>query len=294
MLFLVLPFLAAVMYPLGSLLLKRSAVEGAGPWRATFVCNILLALFASVYFFSGAEISEEARWYQPATVAALFFTGQILTFAAIHAGDVSVATPMMGAKVLLVVVFASFLTQEPVPTAWWWSAGVSAVGVALLGLTPGSGHRRVLATVMFALLSSAAFALSDVLCQRWGPAWGGTPLVARAFALAGGLSFVLLLFAKGPVSTIPRGAWRWLLPGAALIALQSILIVTTLATFGAAPAVNIVFGTRGLWSIALVVCLAKWAKLPEQHAPRSTFILRAIGALLLTVSVAILLAKPPA
>jgi drug/metabolite transporter (DMT)-like permease len=262
MLFLVLPFLAAVMYPLGSLLLKRSAVEGAGPWRATFVCNILLALFASVYFFSGAEISEEARWYQPATVAALFFTGQILTFAAIHAGDVSVATPMMGAKVLLVVVFASFLTQEPVPTAWWWSAGVSAVGVALLGLTPGSGHRRVLATVMFALLSSAAFALSDVLCQRWGPAWGGTPLVARAFALAGGLSFVL--------------------------------IVTTLATFGAAPAVNIVFGTRGLWSIALVVCLAKWAKLPEQHAPRSTFILRAIGALLLTVSVAILLAKPPA
>ena len=43
-------------------------------------------------------------WWQPVLVALTFIAGQAFTFVALQRGDVSVATPMLGIKILLVAL----------------------------------------------------------------------------------------------------------------------------------------------------------------------------------------------
>ena len=66
--------------------------------RTTFIANVAIALVFSALLPMGGKGQPAALLWQPALVAVLFVAGQVFAVLALSLGDVSVATPVLGAK----------------------------------------------------------------------------------------------------------------------------------------------------------------------------------------------------
>src|SRR5687767_2206028 len=158
---LLLPLASAILYVFGALLLRRAADFGVGFWRTTFIANAICAMIYLGLWPLGGTFQAELLW-QPAVVALLFMGGSILKFLSLDKGDVSLATPILGLKIILVALFtAAFLGQLGTPRLWA-AAAISTVAIALLNWTR-TPHHHVTVTVLAAGSSAAMFAMFDVL-----------------------------------------------------------------------------------------------------------------------------------
>jgi drug/metabolite transporter (DMT)-like permease len=286
-----LPLASALGYVAAVLMVKRASVYGVGLWRTAFVSNVAMGLiFAPLWLLGGVE----PTWVtlgQAALCAALFFTGQVFTFAAL-AGDVSLATPVLGLKIIFVAGASALLVAEPVRPAWWIAAALGTAAVALLQATPrtGGGGQHAGRTVALAAGAALAFAFADVLVQRFTPTWGPGRFLPLMFGLVAVFSLGLIPVFVAPLRTIPRAAWVWLLPGAVLLAMQAAGMAFTLGTHGRATAANILYSTRGLWSVLAVGLLGAWlGTAGERKLPPEVFRRRLWGAGLMMAAVALVL-----
>jgi drug/metabolite transporter (DMT)-like permease len=288
---LLLPLASALIYVVGALLIKRSNEFGVGIWRTTFVSNLTSALLFLLLLPLGGTVNLDL-WWEPVIVAGLFVLGQVCNFLSLQLGDVSVATPVLGLKIILVALFSTLLLGHNVPLVLWIAAALSSAAIALLNLTGGRGHHHhVAVTILFAGLSAAMFALFDVLVQKWSPAWGAgrfLPLMMFAAAL---LSLGIVPKFPAPLAATPRGAWPWLLAGCLLFALQSLLFVTTIANFGNATGANVMYSSRGLWSVVVVWVVGHWFGNQERHLGASIFRTRLIGAALMMAAIVLVLLR---
>ena len=130
--------------------------------------------------------------------------------------------------------------------------------------------------------------MTDVLIQAWGSRFGVFHFLPLQFAALGILSATTFPY-FGPRSLkAPAGAWPWVAAAAFLCALQAILVTTSIAIWKDASGVNVVYATRGLWSIGLVWVAGHWFKNTERHtAGTRVMIVRLSGALLLLLAVAL-------
>ncbi len=280
---------AAVAYASGALLLKRVGDFGVGVWRTAFVANAICGLCFQPLLLLGGEW-QPALWWQPVVVAGFFFAGQWCTFLAFDRGDVSVATPVLGIKVLLVTVIVAVAGTAAVPGRLWIAAALATAGIALLNRRGrGGAHRHVGFTIVLATLAAAAYACFDVLVQTWSPRWGLGRFLPLTIGLSGLLSFIFLLRARAPLRAIPRPAWPWLIGGSAVLGLQSLLFVSTLAHWGQAPAANVVYASRGLWAVLLVWLVGHWVGSREQHLGRDVLVGRLAGAGLMMSAIGLVL-----
>src|SRR5579871_254180 len=168
---LLFPFVASLLYISAAMFLKRAQQLGGGVLRTTFVANIAVALvFAALLPLGGKGPLVAAQLWQPALVAVLFVAGQIFTVLALARGDVSVATPVLGAKTIFVAWFTTLLFATRLPWQLWCAAALSFSAIVLLNRAPHSTaaigstdhqhHRRRLAqTLLFSLLAAGAYAL---------------------------------------------------------------------------------------------------------------------------------------
>lgn len=288
--YLLIPLACGLFYVLSMLSLKRANELGVGVWRTTFLANWACALvFFPVWLAHGWAPVPWTLYWQPAASALLFLVAQIVMFLAITRGDVSVAAPVMGVKVILVALFSSFLFAGGVPLRWWIGAGLSTAAVGLLNLGGAAPHRRVGPTVLLTMLSALLYALSDVLIQRWAPAWGRGNYMPPLFLAVGLYSFALLAFAQGGLRGITGPAWRWVLPGAGFNALTNGGIAFTLGTWGNATAVNIVYSSRGLFSVLVVWLVGHWFANQERHAGRAVLLSRLAGAVAMLAAIGLVL-----
>src|SRR5690349_21762613 len=106
---LIFPLVSAVLYVIGAVLLRRAADFGVGFWRTTFVANLICAAAFAPLWCLGGEFHWRLLW-QPAVVASLFALGSVLNFVSLDRGDVSLATPVLGIKIVLVAVFSASAT----------------------------------------------------------------------------------------------------------------------------------------------------------------------------------------
>ena len=65
------------------------------------------------FWLLGGTIPEFSLWWQPVVAGALFFAGQVFTLLALTTGDVSVATPVLGLKIVLVALLSVVLIGDP-------------------------------------------------------------------------------------------------------------------------------------------------------------------------------------
>lgn len=283
--YLLLPLLAAVVYAVAALAIKRAFAFGMGMWRMTFLANMAMGVLFIPLIFLGGVDEPTGRWYQPLLGGLAFFTGQIFTFLALEKGDVSVATPVLGSKVLLVAFFSTFLVAQPITATLWIAAGLTTLGLFLLqGSTPVE-RRRILPTILLSATSAAAFALNDVLIQRWAPLWGIGHFLPLMFGALSLYSLAFIPFFRGPLLAFPRSGAAWVVSGCLLLALQALILTVTFGTFGNATGVNVVLSSRGLISILLVWMVGHWFANTEQHLGRAVLGKRLAGAVLLVAAI---------
>lgn len=282
---LLLPLASSLIYVVGALLVRRAADLGVGVWRTTFVANVLSAILFLPLTLLGGPGQPIAQAWQPAVLALLLVLGQGLGFYALSRGDVTVTTPVLGAKTVMVAVLTSLILAIPVPLPLWIAAALSTGAIVLLNWMGGGGHQRVGLSVGGGLGAATAFALFDVLVQKWAPAWGPGRLVPLVMGLGAVFSVVLVPFFHEPLWRIPRAAWLPLLGGSACISAQGILLITTIAVFGDAAAVNVVYSARSLWMVVAVWAIGHWFRNPEQNLGGRILGGRLAGAVLMMAAV---------
>lgn len=287
--YLVFPLLSSLLYVGGALFVKRAAELGVGVWRTNFIANLATALFfLPLLGFGGPGQPAGALW-QPAMVGLLLVAGQGLAFLALSRGDVSVATPMLGLKTILVAFFTTLVLLQSVPWTLWVGAACSAAAIVLLNLDGTGRHRRTAWTIGIAALAAGCFALFDVLVMKFSPRWGAGRFLPTMGAMAAVFSFALMPLFRGPLRAVPRPLWPWVLSAATFIALQSLILITTVAVFGDATAVNIVYALRGLWSVVAVWWIGHWFENREQHLGWRVLGWRLAGAALMTAAIVLVL-----
>ncbi len=283
-----LPLLAAMVYVIGALLAKRSAELGSGVWRTAFVSNLVSAGFFAFLLPLGGTFHADLLW-QPALVAVFYLLGQLLNFLALQKGDVSVATPVMGLKIILVAVFTTLLLTSGVSVKLWIAAGLSSLAIALLNRPDGTPHHHVGRTILFSAGSAAMFAIFDVLVQKWSPAWGLGRFLPVMLGFVAAFSVVFVPLFQAPLREVPRAAWPWLLGACVFIGLQSLIFVSTIARFGGATTANVIYSSRGLWSVVGVWAIGHWFSNREQHLGASVLRWRLAGAVLMMAAIALVL-----
>ena len=285
---LVLPLMASLLFVGGLILIKRAGVAGAAPITTLFLTNAFSSLAFSLLWFMGGTFQGWTLLWQPAVIAGLFMLGLTLTFAAIERGDVSIATPIFGVKVVFVAILLTLFGLQELPMSVWYAAILATTGIALIQWT-GRGHpRRVAFTVLLALSAAISYATFDVLVQRWAPLWGAGRFLPIVYWMVGAASLAMIPWVSWN-DFRQRRVVRPLIAGSILISMQAICIVTAVAFFGDAARVNVVYALRGLWGVLLAWAFARvWGGAEGEHS-RSVMLTRAAGALVLTAAVVLVI-----
>lgn len=282
--FLILPLGLGLMYSLAAIAFKRALEEEIDIWRIIFFSNLATGILLIPLLLFVNKPHTGALFYQPILAGLAFFAGIVLNILAIHRGDVSVATPLLGTKVLFVAFFTVVVLSEPVFPSLWMATMLVVVSFKLL---QGFGNRpatRFWPTVLFALGSSCAFALCDVFFQAWARLWGIGLFIPIVFTIVLILSFGLRYgFPRktGAFSTVAR---RWLIAGCILNGLQTVGMFICVGFFrhaNAATAVNIVYNSRGIWSVLLVWLVGHWFGNIEREQGARIMMPRLAGSVLL-------------
>jgi len=284
-----LPLLAAILFAGSALLMKRTAGWGIEIWRVSFVCNVVSMVAFQPFWFLAGDLPAWSLWWQPLVVALLYVVGQVLTLTSLSQGEISVAAPVLGLKIVFVPIFLWLLEAGLLPVSTWLACLGATLAVMLLNTTDGSGDRgKVVFSLVTAMSGAAAFALFDVCVQLWSPTWGRGAFLPVMMGMSTLLSFVLFPFFKQPLRSIPRDAWPSLSGAAALIALQAVAIVASVAFWEQVAVSNVVYSTRGLWSLAAVWLLGRYLGASDSSLTPRVLLLRTAGALLLFASIALL------
>ena len=284
MIHLLLPLAASILFVCGLIFIKRTSEHDIRPISVMFLTNFASAIsFSFLWALGGDDIQYNLLW-QPTIVAGLFMTGLILTFTAVDKGDVSIATPIFGTKVIFVAILLAFLVGESLPLAVWMAAMLATLGIGMIQWTGRQEPKRVLTTIAFALGAATSYALYDCLVQRWTPKWGTGRFLPIVFWIVGIMSLTMIPWVQwSKIKTAPVA--KLIIPGATLVALQAICITCAIGIFGDAARVNVVYSLRGLWGVGLAWIAALIWGGAEAHMSRAVMQMRLAGASLLTAAV---------
>jgi drug/metabolite transporter (DMT)-like permease len=277
----ILPLLSAFGYTFAALMLKRATEGGVGPWRVTFLTNWAAAAVFAPWWFTGGEPFSWTNLIHAVVTAGLFFAGQILTFLALTRGDVSITTPVLGTKVMFVAFLAVLLGSEPLSGTLVFAALITTVATGLLGM-----DRRVEATnlwpsLLYGLTAAMFFATTDILMQRWVKEWGFGHFVPVMFLVIAVLSFSLVPFFKGSLAAMPPASFRWAVAGGATLGLQATGMAYAISVFHEVTTTNILYNTRGIWSVIIVWVVGHWFGNTEREHGARVMLRRLAGAALL-------------
>ena len=279
-----------MVYAVAALCLKLAMSRGANIWAVTFFSNVAMGLV-----FLPMLLFHQAAWapghlFWAAGAGLLFFTGQIATFRALAGGDVSIATPALASKVVFVALLSLAVPGSRPDPDLWLAVALTMGGMLLLNSGPRARHAsRPWITLGWSVLAALSFASADILVQVGAPRAGFTLFMPVMFGLVALVSVPTLmprLPGDGGGLTRP-GAWRWGALGITLLAFQATGFASAIGVYGDAAAANVVYGSRGLWSVLLVTAAAKYLGVAEgTRDPRVLFV-RLAGSILILGAVAV-------
>jgi drug/metabolite transporter (DMT)-like permease len=184
-------------------------------------------------------------------------------------------------KIMLVAMFTTAILHEPLSPALWAAAALSTMAIVLLNASRPKSPHRIGATIALAITAASCYALFDVLVQNWAPAWG----TGRFLPIMVTMAAVLTLFLPG--RNLPGPHRKWALGGAACLSLQAVFLVSSIAYFRHATTANVLYSSRGLWSVLIVWLVGGrygWAE--AQHTNR-VMLWRLAGAVLMIAAIAL-------
>jgi len=294
---LLFPLASSILFVLGMFFVRQGITRGASPWTGTFLANLWLALaWVGPGLIQANDLSWSA-WWQACLIAMSFVLGQIFTYFAFQFGDVSVATPVFGVKVVIVAIVLSLLAGEDIQAGTWTGAVLAAAGVAFIQAGAAAGRQektflRTLLTILLALLAAFSLSLFDTGLQVWGREHGPFAFLPAMFICTGLLSMGLVPWVDRIQTLRKQQAFRPVLCGTLLMALQAMSMSWVLSRYGDAARVNIVYALRGLWAVLLMWLLTRIPGRAGEELTGKVMLLRLLGAILLTASVVVALPGP--
>lgn len=292
---LLFPLFSSFVFVFGMLFAKQAISRGASPWTSTFLANLWLALSWTAVGLWHREFLPIVGWWQAGLVGLSFVLGQLFTYLAFQHGDVSVATPVFGVKVIIVAIILALLTQEQIAVRVWIGAALAAIGVGFIQTGAGAASKagitagKATLTIFLALLAAISLSLFDAGLQTWGKAWGARLFLPAMFIATGLLSGFLLPVVDAPSKLRELGVLRPMLIGTVLMAIQAMSMSYSLSRFGDATRINIVYALRGLWAVLLAWIFSGLFGGAEAKYSAVIMLLRLAGATLLTASVVVAL-----
>lgn len=290
-----IPLAAALLFPIATLALKRAMEINRDPWGTLFIANMVTALAFLPLFALEGKSADPALFWQPVLAGALFVIAQAAAYKSFQVGDLSVAVPAQGTKVLVVAGLTVWLLGQDVGWNLWAAAGLTVLAIVLLqdreSARPGEARRRLLGTLVLALLASVSFAAFDVLVQKWSPHWGAFRFGPWAF-VAQGLMSVGLLALPGPrCRGYGHGAWGWLTFGSLAMASITIGLVLAIGFYGKATLVNILFNSRCVTGVLAVWVVGRWFGNGEAGSGRNAMVHRLLGGLCMLAAIVLVFWK---
>ena len=263
--------------------------EGASAIYSFHVSNLIIGLcFLPLILLEKQTIHWEQIHY-PIITGVAFFIGSWFTFIAIHRGDVSLVTPLMGSKVIFVALFALAIASQPPSSALIIASVLSAIGIVVMGAKDFAHSSHAALTVSLALLSAAIFALCDILVRKWAPDFG--PLAFLTISTIGlalvSLTALIFMAQKNRDSMATSGPRKWIIWSSVLIGVQAIGMGYIISVNDDTTGINVVYGSRGLWAIVLITIVGPMLGNHERQLAKNVFFYRLIGTLLLTIAIAI-------
>jgi len=277
-----LPLFSSVGYAVAALCIKRAVELGLGPWRMAFLSNLAVWMVFMTGLFWYEPTWKLDPWWPPVLAGMLFFIGQALTMLSLVRGDVSVATPVLGSKVILVALFVVLFTDQELGWRIWVASGLTVAGIVLLqwGGLPHD-RRRVIHTILYAGASAVAFSLADVIIQQWTRVIGFGLFVAVSTSVNLLASFALIPLFRAPLWNLPKGSLRFVLLGVLVLALQAYSLFIAMGLFGKVVEANIIYSSRGIWSVVLVWYVGHWFGNIERDSGGGVIIRRLAGSALI-------------
>jgi len=281
----VLPLCSALGYTFAALMLKRATEQGVGPWRVTFIVNCTAALVFAPWWLTGGAPFNWTGFLHAVLCGATFFIGQILTFLALNKGDVSITTPVLGTKVILVAFMAVIFAGDHLSPFLWGAALLTTTATVLLGGEIRTNRERVLPSLVFGFSAALTYAAADVQQLKYASAWGFGHFAPVMFATVGVLSLGLIPFFREPLSTMPRKSVAWAVGGGVLLSLQATGIAFSIVAYKEVTLTNILYNTRGIWSVLLVWGAGQWFSNTERQVGNRIMGRRLAGAALMLLAV---------
>ena len=279
------PLCSALGYTFAALMLKRATERGVGPWRVMVIVNCTAALLFAPWWLRGGNPFAWSHFFHAVLSGVTFFIGQILTFLALSRGDVSITTPVLGTKVILVAFFAVLFAGEHLTPTLWIAALLTTLATALLGGEIRTNRERVLPSILFGFSAATAYASADIQQLNWAPGWGFGHYAPVMFATVGALSLAMVSRLPEPLSAMPRRSVAWAVGGGVLLSLQATGIAYSIAEFHEVTLTNILYNTRGVWSVLLVWAAGHWFSNTERSVGNAIMGRRLAGAGLLLLAV---------
>lgn len=288
---LLLPLASALLYAMAALCVKIALGRGVTTWSVLFFSNMVLGLFFFPMLFFGTAGWNVAAAPWALLAGFLFFLGQIGTFRSLQSGDVSIATPALAAKVVFVALLSLLIPGSRPDPDLWLAVLLTMTGMILLHRGPSHRASRPLPTLAWALFAAFSFAATDIVVQVAAPAAGFNLFMPVMFGTVALLALPLLWPHVLHAPRRPRadGARRWMTIGVVLLGLQAVGMGTAIGLFGDATGANVVYGSRGLWSLLLLALLAHRLGIKDSVFDRRTLLLRVIGSVLVLVAVVLVL-----
>jgi len=285
---LVYPFLASIIYVFGALWLKRSGAHGVDAWLIALSSNVLSAIVFMILSFVLSDGTGLGQWWQAALTGACFVVGQTLAFAAFKYGDVSVATPVLGLKIMLVALFTLLMLGDDGSPQLWFGAVLASLGIMALSRKDGRLGNRMGLTLCLSFLGACGYAGFDVCLQKWARMWGVQDFLGATFLWVFILSLGFIPLVKWPKEGLGRGT-RYLIYGSGAITIQSALVTLVIGYYGNATEVNVVYSLRGMWSVLVVWSMGHLFENSESQIGKKLLIYRGVGALAMASAVILVL-----
>lgn len=285
-----LALLAALIYTVGSLFLKSAIERGATANQVNACTNIAMAFIMQPLWLLDQPAIANAPLWKPVLCGTLFFIGQIFTFTALSRGDVSVATPLLGTKILLVTLFNALIFSVPVTLRWWVAALIASLAIALIASGAPHTHRRAIGlTVGFSLIAASLYSFTDALIQHWGNTFDAVAFLPAMFLTTGLLSAVCFAaFDRGAFRPV-RAAVPALIGGGILFGVQVSGFFFSIVLTRDATMANVIYSTRSIWSVAAAWAGGHLLGLRDVEAGHHVMARRLLGAILLFGAILLIL-----
>lgn len=287
------PLLAALVYSIGVAVIRGSSRGGMSVGLQLATSNLIAAgLLLSILAVAGRlgypDVAAGAQdWFWPVLAAGTFFLGQVLTMWALKVGDSSIQTPLMGTKAIFVALFAALVfgvSQEP---AMWVAVVCAAIAVFVMGFRNKTAVG--VAPVVLSLAAALVFGLTDAVTGLKSALVGRDAFLSTMMSVVVVLSLPVLVVGirhRRRSGRAKGDATRAMLIGSALIAAQFTVMILVISSFGNPSQANVLYATRGLWSVVLLFVLNRTGRGRHmEEAGPALIVRRLVAALLLVVAV---------